>query len=87
MRGLKYVFATAAVAFLFLAVAPESQPANAQLSIGIGVGGPPECPYGYYGYGSYNCAPMATTARNGSMAACSLEPAAGTTADQAFMAM
>jgi hypothetical protein len=57
MRRLKYVFATAAVAFLFLAVAPEAQPAEAQVSIGIGVGGPPVCPYGYYGYGSYNCAP------------------------------
>lgn len=57
MRRLKYFFATAAVAFLFLAVAPEAQPAKAQVSVGIGIGGPPVCPYGYYGYGSYRCAP------------------------------
>jgi len=31
---------------------------NAQISIGINVGGaPPSCPYGYYGYAPYHCAP------------------------------
>lgn len=33
--------------------------ANAQVSIGIGIGGPPPvCPYGYYDYAPYSCAPM-----------------------------
>jgi hypothetical protein len=32
--------------------------ANAQVSIGIGIGGPPPvCPYGYYDYAPYSCAP------------------------------
>lgn len=28
-----------------------------QVSIGVNVGAPPECPYGYYDYAPYNCAP------------------------------
>ena len=50
----KYMFMlVAAFALIFLAPAPK---ADAQISIGIGIAGP-SCPYGYYGYGSYNCAP------------------------------
>ena len=52
MRGFKYVLLAAALFMLFTA-APKSR---AQVSIGIGVG-EPACPYGYYGYGCYNCAP------------------------------
>lgn len=33
--------------------------ADAQVSIGIGIGTPPPvCPYGYYDYAPYSCAPM-----------------------------
>ncbi len=34
-----------------------SQVAPAQISVGIGVGGPPVCPYGYFDYAPYDCAP------------------------------
>jgi len=50
--------------------------AKAQISVNIGV--EPACPYGYYDYAPYRCAPygyaplMATTARNGFMAVLSL---------------
>ena len=53
MRGFKYVLLAAALFMLFAAATPKSQ---AQISVGIGIG-EPACPYGYYGYGSYNCAP------------------------------
>lgn len=43
--------------FLFLFLAPARH-AAAQISVGINLGGgAPECPYGYYGYAPYNCAP------------------------------
>lgn len=46
----------AAALFTFVAVAPK---ADAQVSIGIGIGGPPPvCPYGYYDYAPYRCAPV-----------------------------
>jgi len=49
----KFVFAlTAAIALLLFTPAPK---ADAQISVGIGV--EPVCPYGYYGYAPYNCAP------------------------------
>ena len=54
MRGLKALLCSIAL-LAFLAFVPK---ANAQVSIGIGVGGPPPvCPYGYYNYAPYACAP------------------------------
>jgi hypothetical protein len=32
--------------------------AQAQVSINVQIGQPPVCPYGYYGFAPYNCAPM-----------------------------
>ena len=29
----------------------------AQISVGVNLGGPPVCPYGYYDFAPYNCAP------------------------------
>jgi hypothetical protein len=52
MRGLKVLLSTTALIAL-LALVPM---ANAQISINIG-GPPPVCPYGYYGYAPYACAP------------------------------
>lgn len=53
------VFALAAFAMLMLSctiVAPTR--ASAQISVGIDVGGPPPvCPYGYFDYPPYDCAP------------------------------
>ncbi|WP_182275725.1 hypothetical protein [Granulicella sp. 5B5] len=51
----KFLFAlTAAFALTFILPAPK---ADAQVSFGINIGEPPVCPYGYYGYAPYNCAP------------------------------
>jgi hypothetical protein len=52
MRGFKSLLCAAAL-LLPLALAPK---ANAQISVTIG-GPPPVCPYGYYGYAPYACAP------------------------------
>lgn len=38
-----------------LAMAASAQPLHAQISIRIGA--PPACPYGYYDYAPYECAP------------------------------
>ena len=43
--------AIAAAAFLPGRVAPS------QISVGIGLGGAPVCPYGYFDYAPYDCAP------------------------------
>jgi hypothetical protein len=53
MRYFKYLAFSAAVAVLFSAafVAP------AQVSVGIGIGAAPVCPYGYFDYAPYDCAP------------------------------
>lgn len=52
MKGLKYL-ALAAVAGVCLTVAAPK--ANAQVAVDIGVA--PDCPYGYYDYAPYACAP------------------------------
>jgi len=31
--------------------------APAQVSVGVNIGGPPVCPYGYFDYAPYDCAP------------------------------
>lgn len=61
MRGFKTLFCSAALLACVTILAPVGMvpAANAQISIGIGVGGPPPaCPYGYYDYAPYACAPM-----------------------------
>jgi len=53
MKKLKVLFLSCAIALLAcVAFTPAS---NAQISINIGV--PPSCPYGYYEYPPYQCAP------------------------------
>ena len=52
MRGLKTLFSTTAL-LAGVALAPA---AHAQIVVDIGV--QPVCPYGYYGYAPYACAPM-----------------------------
>jgi hypothetical protein len=51
-----YVFAAVTTVLLILAVAAPAH-APAQISIGIGIGAPPVCPYGYFDYAPYDCAP------------------------------
>lgn len=46
-----------ALAVLVLALASFSQAPEAQVSVGVDVGGPPVCPYGYFDYAPYDCAP------------------------------
>ncbi|HZD77035.1 MAG TPA: hypothetical protein VE218_08525 [Acidobacteriaceae bacterium] len=52
-RGWKALLCAAA----FLTLAAVVPKANAQVSINIG-GPPPVCPYGYYDYAPYSCAPV-----------------------------
>jgi hypothetical protein len=55
MKRLRFL-GIAAVAAFFLSVA--TPPARAQISFGIQIGTPPVCPYGYFDYPPYNCAPF-----------------------------
>lgn len=53
MRGIKFLALLAIVGCLsFTTITPKSQ---AQISINIGSA--PNCPYGYYDYSPYSCAP------------------------------
>ena len=54
MNRLKYFASAIAVAFCFLTYTPR---ANAQVSFGVQIGAEPACPYGYYDYAPYQCAP------------------------------
>jgi len=53
MSKLK-VFGLTALAMALLCFAPS---ASAQISIGVGIGPAPICPYGYFSYPPYDCAP------------------------------
>ena len=53
MRGFNYVV-LAAAAGIVLGIAPQL---HAQISARVPVGPAPVCPYGYYDYAPYNCAP------------------------------
>jgi len=53
MSSLKPLFlSTIAAAMLVPSLAAPSQ-----VSVGINLGGPPVCPYGYFDYAPYDCAP------------------------------
>jgi hypothetical protein len=54
MHKLQFLAAAALAAFSLPALAAKP-PAPAQVAVSIGVA--PECPYGYYDYAPYNCAP------------------------------
>jgi hypothetical protein len=54
MNGLKYLALTALAGIFLTASAPKTQ---AQVSVGVDIGAPPDCPYGYYDYAPYACAP------------------------------
>jgi len=53
MRSIRYLLAASSTALL-ISLAPASQ---AQVSVGVNIGPEPGCPYGYYDYAPYNCAP------------------------------
>lgn len=46
--------ATAIAALAFGVAAPRAQ---AQVAVGVNIGAAPACPYGYYDYAPYSCAP------------------------------
>jgi hypothetical protein len=52
MRGFRVLALTAVAGICFTATTPKTQ---AQVSITVGA--EPSCPYGYYDYSPYNCAP------------------------------
>src|SRR5271154_955983 len=52
MNKLKYIALVAVAGICFMGTAPKTQ---AQVSVNIGVA--PDCPYGYYDYAPYACAP------------------------------
>jgi hypothetical protein len=52
MNNIKFLALAAIAAFALVSGAPK---AAAQLTLEIGVA--PDCPYGYYDYAPYNCAP------------------------------
>ncbi|MFP5235933.1 MAG: hypothetical protein ACLGSD_08510 [Acidobacteriota bacterium] len=54
MPNLKRLLAFSALTAAFLVPAPKSQ---GQVSIGVNIGPEPMCPYGYFSYAPYNCAP------------------------------
>ena len=54
MRAIKLFALTAVAALCFMAATPT---AHAQVSVGIGIGVEPVCPYGYFDYAPYDCAP------------------------------
>jgi hypothetical protein len=53
MHGMKSLAFVALAGICFIATPPKTE---AQISINIG--GAPNCPYGYYDYAPYNCAPV-----------------------------
>src|SRR5271155_92252 len=54
MNRFKCLALAAVAAICFTATAPKI---GAQVSVNVGVGVAPECPYGYYDYAPYACAP------------------------------
>lgn len=54
MVRFRFLALTAAIALLMAFTAPK---AAAQVSIGVNIGPEPVCPYGYFDYAPYNCAP------------------------------
>lgn len=55
MKRFGFLALTAIAAMGMAALAPSAQ---AQVSINVQIGQPPVCPYGYYDYAPYNCAPF-----------------------------
>ncbi len=54
MNRFKFLVIAAVAAICFTVTAPK---AEAQVSVGIDIGAAPDCPYGYYDYAPYDCAP------------------------------
>lgn len=55
MNKLKFLVLLVAIAGIGLMVSAPK--AKAQISVGVNIGAAPDCPYGYYDYSPYSCAP------------------------------
>ena len=53
-KALAFSFVAVAV---FLVTPAAVAPAHAQIAVGVDIGAPPICPYGYFDYPPYDCAP------------------------------
>jgi hypothetical protein len=56
MNKLHFAFAAAVAAVGLMANAPKAE-AQVSINIGANIGAEPGCPYGYYDYAPYACAP------------------------------
>ena len=57
-KGLLSATIIGALLAMFLVFSPTQATAGVSVGVGVNVGGPPpECPYGYYDYPPYACAP------------------------------
>jgi hypothetical protein len=54
MIKFRLLLVAAIAAVCFVAASPTAQ---AQISVGVNIGPAPDCPYGYYDYAPYACAP------------------------------
>jgi len=54
MKRFQYFVLAAIAGACFITTAPKVE---AQVVVAVGVGAAPECPYGYYDYNPYPCAP------------------------------
>ena len=54
MNGFKYLILAAVAGIFFTVTAPKIE---AQVSVAVNIGAAPDCPYGYYDYTPYACAP------------------------------
>jgi len=54
MNKFKYLVMVAVAGIFFTVGAPKLE---AQVSVGVSIGAAPDCPYGYYDYAPYSCAP------------------------------
>jgi hypothetical protein len=54
MNKFKLAFGAAVAALIFVVAAPQ---AHSQISVGVNIGAAPVCPYGYFDYAPYACAP------------------------------
>jgi hypothetical protein len=55
MKALRFAFMALSAGVLCTQIAPNVQ---AQVSINVQVGAAPVCPYGYFNYAPYSCAPV-----------------------------
>ncbi|HTZ76137.1 MAG TPA: hypothetical protein VMB47_19640 [Candidatus Aquilonibacter sp.] len=55
MNKVRYLLLAAVIGFCFTLGSPKIE--ARQVSVGVSIGPPPDCPYGYYDYAPYACAP------------------------------